>query len=83
MMNDEKPFDVIPVLLQYPEGSVERYAANEISTLRAMLYFVYGYISVVVPEWEDKHPEDISAQFSAMFADAYNKFENDGTSQTK
>lgn len=67
--------DTINYLVKFPEGSVERQAANEISTLRAMLYFAYGYISVAVPEWNDKHPEDISRHFSEMFADAYSKFE--------
>ena len=73
--NGDKYDDTIEALLAHPVDSVERRAANEISTLRAMLYFAYGYISVTVPEWKDKHPEDISRHFSQMFAVAYEKWE--------
>jgi hypothetical protein len=73
--NGDKYDDTIEALLAYPLDSVERKAANEISTLRAMLYFAYGYISVTVPEWKDKHPEDISHHFREMFALAYKQWE--------
>lgn len=72
-----KPVDIVPTLLEFPADSLARDAANEISTLRAMLYFAYGYISVTVPEWKDKHPEDISAHFSEMFQQAYTKYEQE------
>ncbi len=76
MANDfDEHDDTITGLLTYPEDSLERKAANEISTLRAMLYFAYGYISVTVPEWKDKHPEDISRHFREMFAMAYKQWE--------
>lgn len=77
MTEQEKPADIVNTLLLFPPDSMERQAANEISTLRAMLYFAYGYISVTVPEWHDRHPEDISAHFSDMFREAYLKYEQE------
>lgn len=73
--NRDTDDDTIEALLTFPLDSVERRAANEISTLRAMLYFAYGYISVTVPEWKDKHPEDISRHFTQMFGAAFQQWE--------